>query len=157
MKEGKPAAGLDTLPEVAIEEEIERRLQARGQRFTAQRRLLVDMLGRTRRPLSIRQILRQGTSLVQSSLYRNLVVLEDVGIVRRLEAAGGSARYELTEDLTGHHHHLICLSCGAVEDLPASTALERSVRTATSGWATRKGFRVRSHRVDLLGLCRDCG
>jgi Fur family ferric uptake transcriptional regulator len=148
---------LENAATAGIEKDIERRLRTRGQRFTAQRRALVEMLRRARQPLSIRQILGRRTNLVQSSAYRNLVVLEDAGVVRRLVGASGSARYELAEDLTEHHHHLICVSCGSVEDLPASTTLERTVRTATAGSASRKGFKVRSHRVDLLGLCRDCG
>ena len=42
------------------------------------------------------------------------------------------ARWELAEDLTGHHHHLICASCGRVEDVPASAGLERSVAAAAA-------------------------
>jgi Fe2+ or Zn2+ uptake regulation protein len=89
-------------------------------------------------------------------VYRNLMVLEQAGVVRRLVAAGGFARYELAEDLTEHHHHLICTSCGSVEDLPAPVGLERTVQRATASLASRRGFRVRAHRVDMLGLCSRC-
>lgn len=140
-----------------IDRSIVERLAQQGQRYTTQRRALVEMLRAADRPLTIRDVQVRGGGLPQSSVYRNLVVLEEAGVVRRLHVDRGSAAYELAEDLTEHHHHLICTNCGSVEDLPASTGLERTVRSATSGLAARKGFRVRSHRVDILGLCHNCG
>ena len=67
------------------------------------------------------------------------------------------ARWELAEDLTGHHHHLICASCGRVEDVPASAGLERSVAAAAAAITRTTGFRTQRHRVDLVGVCRECG
>ena len=52
------------------------------------------------------------------------------------------ARYELAEDLTGHHHHLVCSNCGRVEDLPASESIERSVEAAVAQAARKVGFRT---------------
>jgi Fe2+ or Zn2+ uptake regulation protein len=143
--------------ESPIDHSIAQRLAGHGQRYTDQRRALVHMLRVADRPLTIRDVRTRGGELPQSSVYRNLVVLEEAGVVRRLHIDKGSAAYELAEDLTEHHHHLICTSCGSVEDLPTSTGLERTVRTAASGPAARRGFLVRSHRVDILGLCHNCG
>ena len=68
------------------------------------------------------------------------------------------ARFELAEDLTGdHHHHLICSSCGGVEDAPASAGIERAVHKAIDEVERATGFRTTAHRIDLVGLCRDCG
>jgi Fur family ferric uptake transcriptional regulator len=142
--------------EQELDRSVAHRLIGQGQRYTSQRRALIDRLASADRPLSIRDFLRGQSDLPLSSVYRNLVVLEEAGVVRRLVMGKGSAAYELAEDLTEHHHHLICTKCGTVEDLPASTNLERTVRTATSGMAARRGFRVRSHRVDILGLCKQC-
>lgn len=139
-----------------LDELIGRRLRSRGQRYTPLRRAIVHIVRSRARPLAIHDILASGRRLAQSSVYRNLVVLEQAGVVRRLVAAGGSARYELAEDLTEHHHHLICTSCGSVEDLPAPAGLERTVNRATATLASRRGFRVRAHRVDMLGLCSQC-
>ncbi|HJP66610.1 MAG TPA: Fur family transcriptional regulator [Actinomycetota bacterium] len=139
-----------------LDRAVARRLSEQGQRYTPQRRALVRLLRGADRPLAIRELLRRATELPMSSVYRNLVILEQAGVAHRLVTGPGSATYELAEDLTEHHHHLICTNCGSVEDLPASSTLERTVRTAASGLATRRGFRVRSHRVDILGLCRQC-
>ncbi len=94
--------------------------------------------------------------LPQSSAYRNLAVLEQVGVARRVVTEEGIARFELAEDLTEHHHHLVCRSCGAVEDVTIPARLERSVERALADAAERTGFAGMSHRVDLLGTCRDC-
>ena len=139
-----------------LDEVITQRLRSRGQRYTPLRKRLVKIVHSAAQPLAIPDILAGRPRLAQSSVYRNLVVLEQAGVVRRLVAAGGFARYEMAEDLTEHHHHLICTSCGSVEDLPAPVGLERTVQRATATIASRRGFRVRAHRVDVLGLCSRC-
>jgi Fe2+ or Zn2+ uptake regulation protein len=76
--------------------------------------------------------------------------------VHRVVTDGDFARYELAEDLTEHHHHLICSACGKVEDVAAPASLERSVRAAATQIARSTGFRTTKHRIDLVGLCRTC-
>ena len=93
---------------------------------------LLDTFTAAPRPLTIPEILDDRPELAQSSVYRNLVVLEEAGVVHRVVGADEFARWELAEDLTGHHHHLICASCGRVEDVPASAGLERSVAAAAA-------------------------
>jgi Fur family ferric uptake transcriptional regulator len=132
------------------------RLRRANQRLTAKREALVDVLAAAPRPLTIPEILEHRRGLAQSSVYRNLVVLEQAGVVHRIVTNDEFARYELAEDLTEHHHHLICSSCGAVEDVPASAGLERSVQNVIDEVQRRVGFRTQHHRVDLVGLCRRC-
>ncbi len=131
-------------------------LHAHAQRLTPVRAGIVDTLAAGRGPLSIPEILAARRGLAQSSLYRNLVVLEEAGVVHRMSSTDGFARYELTEDLTEHHHHLVCSNCGRVEDLPATAAVEKSVAAAVDQAASRAGFRTQHHRLDLVGLCVDC-
>jgi Fe2+ or Zn2+ uptake regulation protein len=139
-----------------VRETIARRLAAQQQRMTPAREQIVDVLAATDRPMTIPEILDADHTLAQSSVYRNLIVLEDVGVVHRIVTHDEFSRYELTEDLTGHHHHLVCASCGRVEDLPASASIERSVEAAVAQAARNVGFRTRHHRLDLVGTCIDC-
>jgi Fe2+ or Zn2+ uptake regulation protein len=132
------------------------RLRHVGQRLTTNREALVETLASAPRPLTIPEILARRRGLAQSSVYRNLVVLEEAGIVHRVIGGDEFARWELAEDLTGHHHHLICASCGRVEDVPASAGLERSVAAAAAAITRATGFRTQRHRVDLVGLCKRC-
>ena len=139
-----------------LHDTIQSRLRDINQRLTANRKAIVEVLWSAPRPLTIPEILASGHDLAQSSVYRNLVVLEQAGLVHRIVTNDEYARFELAEDLTGHHHHLICAACGLVEDVPASTGLEKSVHAATAAIARSTGFRTHHHRVDLVGLCRNC-
>jgi len=133
------------------------RLRAQDQRYTANRRQIVDLLTSSTNPLSLPELLELANgSLVQSSAYRNLSVLEEAGVVRRL-AVGDFARFELAEDLTEHHHHLICDSCHRVTDYRVPADLEASLEHAFVAIAQQTGFRPDHHRLDLIGTCSECG
>jgi Fe2+ or Zn2+ uptake regulation protein len=89
-------------------------------------------------------------------VYRNLAVLEQAGAVHRVLTGEEYARYELAEELTEHHHHLVCRSCGMVEDVTVAPALERSMARTAAELARRAGFSGPSHRLDIVGTCRRC-
>jgi Fur family ferric uptake transcriptional regulator len=135
---------------------VESRLRATGQRYTGQRRRIVDILLRAGHPLAITQIMRGRRDLAQSSVYRNLSGLEHAGVVRRVMTDDEFGLYELTEELTGHHHHLICQRCGRVQDLPLPGDFERTLDRTLDRVAGEAGFAEVSHRLDLIGLCADC-
>ena len=139
-----------------VRDTVAARLGHVGQRLTANREVLLDTLTTAPRPLTIPEILEERPGLAQSSVYRNLVVLEEAGVVHRVVGADEFARWELAEDLAGHHHHLICATCGRVEDVPASAGLERSVAAAAAAITRTTGFRTQHHRLDLVGVCTSC-
>jgi Fur family ferric uptake transcriptional regulator len=132
------------------------RLRAAGQRVTKGRESLIAVLAATDHPLTLPEILAIGPDLAQSTAYRNLTALEQAEVVRRVNGADEFARYELAEDLTEHHHHLICGRCGRVVDVGAPAGLEAAVEHAVREIEREHGFAVRHHRVDLVGVCADC-
>lgn len=132
------------------------RMRDAGQRYTNGRRALVGVLAGTDRPLALPDILRLSPSLTQSSVYRNLTALEQAGIVHRVATAGEFARFELAEDLTEHHHHLVCVECGSVADVVVPRRVEQAVQLAAAELADNAGFRLEGHRLDLVGRCVDC-
>ena len=141
----------------SLHDAVATRLHHAGQRRTPTRDAVVDVLAAAGRPLTIPEILEAHTDLAQSSVYRNLVILEQAGVVHRIVTNAEFARFELAEDLTGdHHHHLICSSCGVVADAPASDGIERAVHRAIDEVERATGFRTTAHRIDLVGLCRNC-
>lgn len=132
-------------------------LAAQDQRYTENRRQLIDILIRTDGPVTIADILARGDTLAQSSAYRNLVVLEEAGVVHRIITSDDHARFELTEAVTGrHHHHLICEHCGNIYDVILPPELERVLDEALAIEARRLDFDGDHHRVDLIGHCRSC-
>jgi Fe2+ or Zn2+ uptake regulation protein len=132
------------------------RVRTRDQRYTRGRRAIVDVLARSDAPLSIPQLLGRDRSLAQSSTYRNLAELERAGVVHRIVTSDEFARYELAEDLAGHHHHLICSSCGDVRDFTMSGELEGELGRALDRIAGEHGFAPEHHRLDLVGTCAGC-
>jgi len=132
------------------------RLRRARQRYTSGRRDLVQCLLGTGRPVSIAELLELGSDQSQSSLYRNLAVLEGCGVVRRLPSVDNVTRFELSEELTHHHHHLVCSNCGRLDDVTLPPELEASILTSTSRLGAGLGFEVLSHRLELVGLCGEC-
>ena len=141
---------------VDIEQEVATLLRGADQRFTSGRRRLIDVLQNGGGPLTITQILKIDDSLPQSSVYRNLTILEEVGAVTRIDTRDDFARYELAEHLTGHHHHLICTNCGDVTDFALDNRTESSLDAALHKAADEMGFAIEAHRLDLLGTCSTC-
>jgi len=140
-----------------LHDDVERRLAAAGQRYTDGRRALVSALATAQRPLTLRDIVSTVPEVPQSSAYRNLDALRVGGIVVRISAGGDRAHFELAETLLGHHHHLICVSCGTIEDMRIDGALEAEVDRALTGAAGEAGFTPLRHSLDLYGECSDCG
>ena len=137
-----------------------RKFNQHDQRYTSQRRLIVTVLAAADRPLIIQQLIKRASStqkvLAQSSLYRNLVVLENVGVVQRVFSTDEVARYELNDEILGHHHHLVCSKCGEVLDVRIPEALELNLDAALLQIAKRSGFKLDQHRLDLIGRCSKC-
>jgi len=132
------------------------RLRTTGQRYTTRRRALVEVLDRADGPLTIPQILELDRSLAQSSAYRNLAVLEQADVVHRIVTNDDFARYELAEDLTEHHHHLICRTCGSVADFTLDPSMEGDLDRVLADVADAQSFRADHHRLDLVGICAEC-
>ncbi len=131
-------------------------LDQHDQRYTAGRRAVVAALADAGGPVTLPELIDRAPQVAQSSAYRNLAVMEEVGAVRRLVHSTEHARYELAEHLTEHHHHLICESCGSVRDVTLTPELERRLDDAFDALAAAEGFTPTHHTIDLYGRCADC-
>lgn len=146
-----------------VHRDVAARLSSVEQRYTSGRRAIVDTLAAAGRPLTVPEIIgerdeataRRG-ALPQSSAYRNLTVLVEAGVLHRVSGTDDHGRYELAEELAGHHHHLLCVSCGRVDDVSAVPKLERALDDAARLAAEATGFEVTGHRIDLVGRCASC-
>lgn len=132
------------------------RLRQTRQRYTRGRRALVQQLLDLDGPATIPELLEDGSRSSSSSLYRNLAILEQCGVVHRVVAVDDTARYELSEELSGHHHHLVCRDCGRVADLTLSDDVERALTRAADQASRTSGFHVSAHNLEMVGTCEDC-
>ena len=139
-----------------LHDTAERRLRRIDQRYTAGRRAIIELLVNAGHPVSIGDIAENLPDLPRSSAYRHLVDLQAAGLVRRITANDEFTRFELAEDLTEHHHHLLCVNCGKVTDVTLPPTFEHQVAQAIGQLADAEGFQPHSHRLDVLGECASC-
>jgi Fe2+ or Zn2+ uptake regulation protein len=139
-----------------LHEMVATRLRRVGQRYTTKRRSLVDVLAGCEQPLTIHQILEHEPSIPQSSAYRNMAVLEQAHAVNRIVTSDDFARFELSQELTEHHHHLICTTCGEVTDFTLSVDFEDDLGKRLEKASREQGFAPADHRLDVLGTCARC-
>lgn len=139
-----------------LERAVLQRLDEVDLRFTSGRRAIVEGLRAADGPVTLPELLALTPGLPQSSAYRNLALMEEAGVVRRLVHGTEHARYELAESLTEHHHHLICETCGLVRDVQFDARLERRLDDAFESVAAAEGFTVARHAIDVYGVCSDC-
>ncbi len=146
----------ETMTPTELHEIVEVRLHRVDQRYTPGRRAIVGLLARVGRPLSISDIAVQLPAVPRSSAYRHLVDLQAAGVVRRVAASDDFARFELAEDLTEHHHHLLCTLCGRVIDVTPTPDFERTVAVMVAQLAEQQGFHPTAHALDVQGHCASC-
>lgn len=91
----------------------------------------------------------RGASVGLSTVYRNLQTLAEADEVDTLRNEDGEVLYRQCRP--DHHHHLVCRSCGRVEEI-AGPAVERWADQA----ATAHGFTDVAHTVEVFGLCPAC-
>lgn len=86
----------------------------------------------------------------QSTVYRTLDTLEDIGLVRHVHLGHGPGVYHLTDD--DHHHHLVCVDCGRSEDVPVE-----DVSPLLTKLAAKYGYALDARlHFAISAQCADC-
>lgn len=135
---------------------VHKRLSSDNHRYTTGRHRLVDALAGSGQPLTLPDIVAIAPDLAASSVYRNLEVLEQCGVVKRIASGGGHAHFELAEPLLPHHHHLVCVDCGVIEDVRLDDEVEELLDENLNLVAARARFKPLHHSLDLHGRCAKC-
>ena len=118
--------------------------------MTGQRQTVVRAVANKRgafNPEALVDELRPGR-VGRATVYRTLELLEGQGMLTRLHLDGCHAFVVCDE---GHHHHLVCSSCGAVMAIDASRVEDEIRRLAGD-----LEFRVDTHLLEFVGRCKDC-
>lgn len=127
---------------------------AKEQRVTKQRVAVSAVLDELTDFVSTQELHRilqeRGTSVSLATSYRILQSLADDGLVDVLRNTDGEAVYRRCA-VTGHHHHLLCRSCGKAVEVEAPAVEAWAARTAAE-----HGFTAVEHTVEIFGLCPEC-
>lgn len=122
-------------------------------KLTRQQSVVADTLGDTEDFTSAQDLharLRSaGQSVGLATVYRALQQLSEEGDVDVLRTGEGEAVYRRCS--TGHHHHLVCRSCGRTVEVEGPT-VERWADSVSA----EHGFRDVRHTLEIFGTCADC-
>lgn len=139
-----------------LDTQIRNHLAGHSVRYTRGRQRVVAALARVDGPRSAAELHHQIDGTVPlSSLYRSLVVLSEAGVLSPHHGTKGLTRYELAEWLMGHHHHLVCIDCGAVDDIQLPPDLETTLERLVSTVAADR-FVATGHALEIDGRCAAC-
>ena len=133
-----------------VSEQILEALQERGYRSTAPRRTMAAVISEQDRHFTaegLRHKLPSG--LGRATVYRTLKILVEAGVLCRVLLEDGDLHYQLSHQ--GHHHHLLCVQCGASRDLTGCDIEDVLVNTSA-----RHGFELSGHWLEVYGRCSEC-
>ncbi len=124
-----------------------------GSRPTRQRRAVVAALGEVdvfRSAQDIHALLRRrGEDVGLTTVYRTLQGLADAGEIDVLRTPEGESVYRQCS--TGHHHHLVCRTCGRTVEIEGP-----AVETWADKTARQHGFAEVEHTLEIFGTCTSC-
>ena len=134
-------------------EAIIAKIRGRGGRATGTRRATIAVLLNTGQShLSaediVSQVKLQHPEVAESTIYRNLATLEELGVVEHVHLGHGPSTYHLSED---GHQHLLCERCGKVIEVPEETFAPLAQQLVAT-----YGFQIHPRHFAIMGLCRRC-
>jgi len=139
---------------VKVQERVRAEAKLRGVRWTTQRQVIVEQFLLAGEHLTAEGLHHRARevdpAIGAATVYRTLNLLVEIGVASRVRFGAGSAAYEPALDRS-HHDHLVCLACGTVVEFE-DAGIERRQQAI----AKRHGFALRSHRLELHGLCPAC-
>jgi Fur family ferric uptake transcriptional regulator len=129
------------------------RIREKGGRATDARRATIRILldsGQSHLSAEdiVSQVKLEHPEVVESTIYRNLATLEELGVVEHVHLGHGPSTYHLTDD---GHEHLLCESCGTVIEVP-----EETFAPLADLLASIYGFQIHPRHFAIMGRCRRC-
>ncbi|WP_232697837.1 Fur family transcriptional regulator [Brevibacillus daliensis] len=128
-------------------------LKNQGVRMTPQRHAILAFLLETMTHPTADEIYKalegKFPNMSVATIYNNLRVFKDAGLVRELTYGDASSRFDA--NVEEEHYHIICSDCGSIHDFhfPYLGKVEEEA-------SNQAGFKVCGHRMEVYGVCTDC-
>jgi Fur family transcriptional regulator, ferric uptake regulator len=126
--------------------------QLPNMRLTTQRQIILEELGKvTSHPTANEvydMVRRRLPRIGLGTVYRNLELMADSGIILKLEVGGTQKRFDAT---TEPHYHIRCTSCGKVDDI-AMEFQEHIDKAAEKS----SNYVILGHHIEFSGICGSC-
>jgi Fur family transcriptional regulator, ferric uptake regulator len=121
-------------------------------KMTKQRRVIVEELKKLKThptaTVLYELVIKRLPRISLGTVYRNLDLLAEAGIIQKLETAGTQKRFDGTVE---NHYHVRCVQCGQVDDIPLPLLGE--IEDLLSGLSN---YKILSHRLEFQGVCPSC-
>ncbi len=121
-------------------------------RLTTQRQIILEELGKvTSHPTAneVYDMVRKRLPRIGlGTVYRNLELMSETGLILKLEVGGTQKRFDATVD---PHYHIRCLHCGKVDDIDIPVQMDIN-KTA----AEVSHYQILGHHIEFSGLCKEC-
>ncbi|MBC5628410.1 transcriptional repressor [Clostridium sp. NSJ-6] len=137
--------------------ELKENLKEKGYKLTPQRRAILDIIiDKEGQHLTAEEIYDEVKKICPdiglATVYRTVLLLEEVNVIYKLDLNDGCSRYELVHSDEEHrHHHLVCNKCKKVFEVQDDLLEELEERIEK----TYK-FKILDHSVKFFGICSDC-
>ena len=124
-------------------------LRDQGFKITSPRNRVIESVASRDDNFTAEELAAELASIGRATVYRTLKILLDQGLVCRVVLSDGAVCYRVSHK--AHHHHLVCVSCGATEDVDFADVEDvlGRVREATD-------YDVVGHRLEVYGFCPRC-
>ena len=137
--------------------ELKENLKEKGYKLTPQRRAILDIIiEKEGQHLTAEEIYdevkKRCPDIGLATVYRTVLLLEEVNVIYKLDLNDGCSRYELVHSDEEHrHHHLVCNKCTRVYEVQDDLLEELEERIEK----TYK-FKILDHSVKFFGICSEC-
>ena len=128
---------------------VVQRLEDHGYRVTVPRLKVLAEIADAGDQFSAEDIGQRLRGVGRATVFRTLKLLVDLDVLCRVLLDDGTLRYRWSQ--RGHHHHLVCAECGAVQDFTVCDVADL-VREV----AHRRQFTVEGHWLEVYGRCATC-
>ncbi|MFZ2446217.1 MAG: Fur family transcriptional regulator [Syntrophobacteraceae bacterium] len=123
-------------------------------RVTRQRRIILEEMRAMRRHPTACELYdavkRRLPRISLATVYRNLEILSEKGLIKKIEAGGRKRRFDSDP---AAHHHAHCMQCGAIIDIPSDPEIVSRLRAKS---ADLEYFEVLEARIEFFGRCGAC-
>ena len=125
-----------------------------GVRWTTQRQVIVETFIASDEHITVEDLHHRVRAIDRTvsaaTVYRTINMLVEMGVASKRHFGSGSASFEM-EVNKAHHDHLVCVSCGKIQEFHNDRIEELQDEVAVA-----HGFKLSHHRMELYGTCADC-
>lgn len=128
-------------------------LQARGLRVTPQRAIIFETIEKLEGHITAEDIYQKvqkvNPYISLATVYRTLELLQELKLINQTNFGRSQTYFALKDH--GPHHHLVCTSCGYIEEFPDELFEPMRIRLKE-----QYGFETRTDHMSLFGVCKAC-